>query len=167
MFGRFIAIIFGLAGAAAASQAPGFTLQYMQNLNGRIDELRPIVEQFDNDVAAYGYTRQQAMQECSTADGLLDALCNGYETTIRRYEELTAHYAELTAASDYKRPIVLARGYKRDIVESVYEEFEPAIPVTPHGFVYAGGGFLLLWGGLSFIFGLLGMMFGGGGRRYA
>ena len=163
MFGRFIAIIMGLAGAAAASQAPGFTLQYMQNLNGRIDELRPIVEQFDRDVSAYGYTREQAMAECATADGLLDALCNGYETTIKRYELLTAHYAELTAASDYKRPIVLARSYQQDIVESVYEEFEPAIPVTPHGFVYAGGAFFLFWGIPTFIFGL----FGGGGRRYA
>ena len=167
MFGRFIAMIVGLAGAVGASQGPGYTLQYMQNLNGRIAELRPIVEQFDRDIAVYDYTREQAMAECTTAEGLLDALCNGYETTIRRYEELTAHYAVLTAASDYNRPIVLARNLKRDIAESVMEEFEPAVPITGHGFAYAAGGFLLLWGGLSFLFGLFEMMTGGRRREYA
>ncbi|MEL7490538.1 MAG: DUF2937 family protein [Pseudomonadota bacterium] len=167
MVGRFLAVVLGLAAAAGGSQAPGFTLQYMQNLNGRIDELRPIVEQFDRDVAAYNYTRAQAMAECETADGLLDALCNGYETTIRRFEELTAHFAELEAVGDYAQPLVLARSYKRDIAESVMDVFEPAVPATLPGGAYAGGAFAVVWGGLSFIFGLFGMLFSGGDRRIA
>lgn len=166
MVGRFIAMVAGLAAAAGASQAPGFTLQYMQNLNGRIDELRPIVEKFDTDISAYDYTREQALSECATAEGLLDALCNTYETVVIRFEELSLHYAELSAASDYERPLILAKSYKHDIADSVMEEFEPAMPIAAHGFVYAGGGFAVLWGGLSFFFGLLGGLFGGG-RRYA
>lgn len=167
MIGRFLAVILGLAGAAGGSQAPGYTLQYMQNLNGRIDELRPIVEQFDRDVGAYNYTRSQAMAECATAEGLLDALCNSYETTVKRFEELSAHFAILDGANEYERPIILARDFKRDIAENVMEQFKPAIPVTLDGAAYAGGGFALIWGGLSFIFGFFGMLFGGGNRRYA
>jgi hypothetical protein len=165
MVARFIAGIAGLAGAVIGSQAPGFTLQYMQNLNGRVDELRPIVEQFDADVARYGYTRQQAIAECGTAEGLLDALCSGYMTTIERYELLFAHLNELKAAGIYVRPLLVIRGAAenpviKEIGESVMKEFKPAVPVTLDGAAYAAGGFVVLWGGLSFIFGLLGALFG-------
>ncbi|MEL7201353.1 MAG: DUF2937 family protein, partial [Pseudomonadota bacterium] len=67
--GRFFATILAIAAGLAGSQAPGFTLQYMQNLTGRVDELRPTVEQFDANVGQYGYTRARAMEECGNADG--------------------------------------------------------------------------------------------------
>lgn len=167
MAGRFLAFVFGIAGAAAGSQAPGYTLQYMQNLSGRIDELRPIVEQFDADVSRYGYTREEALVECDVSTGLLEALCGGYATTIHRFEELTIHMAELEAAGDYVRPLILARSFKRDIADSVMEQFKPAVPVTIDGAVYAAGGFAVIWGALSFLFGALGSMFGMGGRQHA
>lgn len=171
MVARFLAVVAGIAGALAGSQAPGFTLQYMQNLSGRLDELRPIVEQFDSDVARYGYTRDRALIECDSSTGLLEALCTGYATTIRRYELLTGHFAELKAAGDYARPVLLMRGAAenpviREIGRSVMKEFKPAIPATLDGAAYAGGGFAVLWGGLTFIFGFLGALFGVG-RRYA
>jgi len=165
MIGRFLAVVLGLAGAAFGSQAPGFTLLYMQNLQGRIDELRPIVEQFDADVARYGYTRSSALAECESSTGLLEALCSGYATTIRRFDELVAHMAHLQAASELERPLILAASYKRDIAESVMKEFKPAVPIAADGAIYAGGGFGVVWGGLSLIFGLFGAM--AGGRRYA
>jgi len=74
--------------------------------------------------------------------------------------------AALEGASDYVRPLILAKTQMRDITESVYEQFEPAVPATVHGLVYAGGGFALVWGLASFLFGMIGAMFGGG-RRYA
>ena len=163
--GRFLAFLLGAAGALLGSQGPGFTLQYMQNLQGRIDELKPIVEQYDANVAAYGYTRAQALVECSTATDLLDALCDGYETTVDRYELLTAHLAKLEAADDFVRPLILLQNEQRDITLSVYEQFEPAIPATVDGAVYAAGGFALLWGVASFFFGALGSLFGGS-RQY-
>ncbi|WP_425410395.1 DUF2937 family protein [Hyphococcus sp.] len=164
--GRLLAFLLGVAGAVLGSQGPGFTLQYMQNLQGRLDELKPIVEQFDENIAAYGYTREQAIGECRTAAGLLDALCKTYVSAVQRYEVLVAHKADLDAASTTVRPLVLARTQMNDITQSVYEQFEPAVPVTTNGLIYAGGGFAVLWGGASFIFGLLGAL-GGGRRRYA
>lgn len=162
--GRFLAVILGIAGALIASQGPSFTNQYMQNLQGRIDELRPLVEEFDQNVSGYGYTRATAMAECETATGLLDALCSTYRTAVTRYELLTAHMDELGAATDWTRPIVLAQTYYKDIATSVHEKFEPAVPATLHGGAYAGGGFAVLWGGASAIFGLLGGMLGLGRR---
>ncbi|MCB2112128.1 MAG: DUF2937 family protein [Parvularculaceae bacterium] len=166
MFGRLLALIAGAALAVAASQGPAFSDQYMQNLTGRIDELQPIVEEFDAKVGEYNYSRAAAMAECSTASGLLEALCSTYETIVNRYETLLAHMAELNAASIWTRPLVLARTYKKDIAESVYSAFKPAVPATPEGFAYGGGGFLAGYIVPSILFGLLGAMFGGG-RRYA
>ena len=163
--GRFLAFLLGAAGALLGSQGPGFTLQYMQNLQGRIDELKPIVEQYDANVAAYGYSRAQALVECKTATDLLDALCDGYETTVGRYEILTAHLAKLEAADDFVRPLILLQNEQRDITLSVYEQFEPAIPATVDGAAYAAGGFALIWGVASFLFGALGALFGTS-RRY-
>ena len=163
--GRFLAMLLGVAGAVLGSQGPGFTLQYMQNLQGRIDELRPIVEEFDANIAQYDYTRERALGECRTATGLLDALCTTYVSTVQRYELLTAHMAKLEGVDDNVRPLILAKSQMRDITVSVYEQYKPAVPTTVDGAIYAGGGFAVLWGGASFLFGLLGAMFGRG--RYA
>ncbi|MEO1136089.1 MAG: DUF2937 family protein [Pseudomonadota bacterium] len=164
--GRLLAFLLGIAGAVLGSQAPGFTLQYMQNLQGQIDSLEVVVEEFDANIAQYNYTRGQAMAECETATGLLDALCETYVSAVKRYEILTAHMAELEAVGATVRPLVLARTQIEDVTLSVYEQFKPAIPATTDGVIYAGGGFAVLWGAASFLFGLLGAMFGGG-RRYA
>lgn len=159
MFGRLLALIVGAAMAVAASQGPAFTDQYIQNLTGRIDELRPIVEEFDTKVAEYDYTRATAIAECSTATRLLDALCSTYETVVNRYEMLVAHMAELSAANIWMRPLVLARTYKKDIAESVYSVFKPAVPASPEGFAYGGGGFLAGFLALSILSGILGGLF--------
>ncbi len=163
--GRFLAFLLGIAGAVIGSQGPGFTLQYMQNLQGQITALEISLAQRDANVAQYGYTRDQAFSECQTATGLLDALCDGYVNDVERYELLSAHIAELSAASDLTRPLILAKTQIEDITLSVYKQFKPAIPATMDGAIYAGGGFAVLWGGASFLFGLLGAMTGG--RRYA
>ena len=164
--GRFLAFLLGIAGAVIGSQGPGFTLQYMQGLQNRVDELRPIVEEFDANIAQYDYSREKALNECETATGLLDALCVTYVTTVTRYEILTAHLTELESVSDTVRPLMLAKTQMQDITTSVYKQFKPAVPIAVDGLIYAGGGFAVLWGGGSFIFGLLGGLFGGG-RRYA
>lgn len=156
---KFLAMLLAIAGGLLGSQAPSFTLQYMQNLNGRVDELKPLVEKFDTDVAAYGYSREQALKECATASGLLDALCGSYAETIERYEILSQHLTALQQAPELKRPIILAQSYQRDIVDSVVEEFKPAIPTTVDGAAYGGGGFLGTWIIGSIFFGILGAPF--------
>jgi len=162
--GRLLAFILGVAGALIASQGPGFTLQYMQNVQGRVDELTTIVEAQEEDLRDKNYTRETAMNECRTATDLLDAFCSNYRMAVERLEYLSVHLAELEGATDYVRPLILARSYDRDIALSVKEQFEPAVPATLHGAVYAGGGFAVAWGIPLIIFSILGGMFGGGRR---
>ena len=157
--GKFLAMILAIAGGLLGSQGPGFTLQYMQNLNGRVDELRPMVEKFDADVAAYGYSRDQALKECDSASGLLDALCSSYADAIERYELLSAHLTSLQNAPELKRPLILAQTYQKDIVVSVAEEFKPAIPTTIDGAAYGGGGFFGSWLVFSLLFSIIGAPF--------
>ena len=132
----------------------------MQNLAGRVDELRPIVEEFETRIAEYGYTRPAAMAECGAATGLLDALCGTYVSVVERFEMLLAHQTELNAANAYMRPLVLARTFKKDIAESVYAVYKPAVPATAVGFAWGAGGGLAGWGLLSILFGVLGGLFG-------
>jgi hypothetical protein len=160
-----LAFLLGIAGAVLGSQGPGFTLQYMQNLQGQIDSLKVTVEEFDANVGAYGYSRERAISECGPATGLLDALCETYVSAVARYELLTAHMAQLEAVDDTVRPLILARSQIRDVTVSTYEQYKPAVPATVDGLIYGGGGFAVLWGGASFLFGLLGAMTGG--RRFA
>lgn len=162
--GRFLAFLLGIAGVVLGSQAPGFTLQYMQNLQGQIDSLKVTVEEFDANVGAYGYSRERAVSECGGATGLLDALCDTYVSAVERYEILTAHMTSLEAVDATVRPLILARTQIRDVTVSTYEQYKPAVPATVDGLIYGGGGFAVLWGGASFLFGLLGAAFGVGRR---
>ena len=148
---RYLALLCGIAGAIVTSQLPGFTLQYMQNLNGRLDELEPIVDEFEADVLVYNYTLEEALEECIFATGLFDALCESFEDIVFRYEELLHHYEELSEASDYRRPFVLMKSSRQEIIASVWEEFEPAVPVSNHGLVYTGCGFFTFFAGLSIL----------------
>ncbi|MBB5517521.1 DUF2937 family protein [Amphiplicatus metriothermophilus] len=165
MFARLIAILFGLAAGAAGSQAPGFTLQYMQNLTGRVEELRAVVARYDAVAAEAGLSREGYVADLrATGRTSADKTADAVEETYARHEKLAAHLAALKAAGDYARPLVLARRFEPDIARSAYAEYRPAIPATLDGAAYAGGAFAVVWGGLSFLFGLFGTA---GGRRYA
>lgn len=142
MIDQYLCILVGIAGGVLFSQLPGFTVQYMQNLNGRLDELEPIVEEFRMDVAVYNYTLESALEECEYAHGLLDALCETFEDILLRYQELRQHQEDLHEISPYIRPIQLLRTVHGDIASSVWEEFEPVVPTSDHGLVYLGVGFL-------------------------
>ena len=155
MVTRIISMLVGAAGAVAVSQAPGFTQQYMQNLEGRVAELRTIVERFDENIARIGYDREEALTECCVAERLLGALCDGITEDIARYARLSAHQAELLAAESWARPVILARSVEPDIAASAYDRFEPAVPATATGAGYAAAGFAGAWGALTVIFGIL------------
>lgn len=165
MFGRLIAVLFGLAAGAAGSQAPGFTLQYMQNLAGRVDELGAVVARYDAVAAEAGLSRKGYVADLRASGRTsTDKTADAVEASYARYEKLAAHLAALKAAGDYARPLVLARDFEPDIARSTYAEYRPAIPASLDGAAYAGGAFAVVWGGLSFLFGFFALA---GGRRYA
>lgn len=160
MLGRFLALVVGVAGIVAGSQAPNYTAHYMQNMEGRIDELRPIVKSIDDDRDSIGYTREQAAETCAgTNEPLFQKDCVRNETIIARFEKLVASQLALKEASSLMRPILLAQSYDRDIAENVLKEFQPAVPTTLDGAVYGGGGGLVAWIISRLLFGILGLPF--------
>ncbi|GAB4532473.1 MAG: hypothetical protein Tsb0010_13530 [Parvularculaceae bacterium] len=165
--GKFIAFLLGLAGAVAGSQAPGFTIQYLQHLQGRVDEISAILETFDGAGSDAADARDATLAECREAQGAGLRVCEGYIEAVARQEYLTAHLAELDAAGPYMRPITLALNFDREIAESVAARFEPAIPTTGPGAAYAAGGFAGLWLLAQLLFAGLGAVFGGGRDRAA
>ncbi len=168
MAGQLIARVAGLAGLVLGSQAPGFTLQYMQNLSGRVDELAAIVERTDVIVADLGTTRDGYVDDLRAADrDSTDRTADTIEYTYARYEYLSTHLAALDAAAPLQRPLLVARNPDREIAEHVAQRFEWAVPLTVDAAIYALGAATVLWGALAAIFGLIGSMFGMGGRRHA
>ena len=161
---KFLAITLGILAGLIGTQAPNFTANYVQNITGRIAELQSLVEEFDASVSNIGYTRKRALTECKSAQDLLKALCDPFASSVERYELLSAHLAQLNAASDLERPIVLAKTYFKEVAQSTYDNYEPAVPTTSTGAIYGGGGFLGVWGAVQLFFSIIGGMFGMGRR---
>ncbi|MEO1657879.1 MAG: DUF2937 family protein [Pseudomonadota bacterium] len=159
---RFIALIMGLLGAVGTSQGPEFTQQYIQNLTGRVAELQNIVDRFDRTVADENMSRQEGLQACRSDEPILASLCGGITDDVTRYETLSAQLAQLTTASEWERPVMLARDFDRDIAESTYAAYEPAVPATAAGGAYALAGFAALWLVTSILLGIITAPF----RRY-
>jgi len=166
MVGKTLGVIVGALGAVAGSQAPAFTTQYMQNLSGRVAELRPIVEQFDADAAGYGLSREEGLEEYEGSEGFVGSQGGRAAETIRRYEKLAAHLEKLQSAGGMERPLTLLQNFDPEIVEATFELFDPAVPTTTEGAAYAGGGFASIWAIFSGLWASLSQL-GGGRRRYA
>jgi len=159
MIVRMLALVAGLLAGAAASQFPEFVQQYTQRLGGAVDELRAFVVAFDNDAAAAGLTRTEALAEYQTVTTeFLMAQGARAEERIDRYERLSAGQAALEAAGPFQRALVFARDHDNAIARNTLAAFRPAVPVTPEGFVYAGAGFVLGAAALAAIASLLGAL---------
>ncbi len=159
---RFLALVMGLLGAIGTSQAPEFTQQYIQNLTGRVAELQVIVDRFDRAAADDNKSRQEALDVCQSDEPVLASLCGGIVQDVTRYETLNAQLAKLTTASEWERPVLLAQDFDRDVAESTYAAYEPAVPATAAGGAYALAGFTGLWMVTSILLGVLTAPF----RRY-
>ncbi len=151
MIPRLFAMFFGGLSAVGASQAPEFAQQYVQRLGGALDELRAIVQSFDQDAAREGLDRQAGLRRLEESpDSFVARRGRAMGETIRRYEQLAAHKAALDSPNPFDRMAVLVQGFDSSIARRAMESFRPAVPVTSEGFLFALTGFLAgaLGGGL-------------------
>jgi hypothetical protein len=143
MIRRSIAMLMGGLGAAAASQAPEFAQQYAQRLGGALDELRTIVQAFDQDAAREGLAREAGLRLMETSnDSFVARRGRSFRETVQRYEHLSAQMAALQEPGALGRVAAIARGYDQQIAARALEAFRPAVPVTSEGFFFALAGFL-------------------------
>lgn len=141
---RIIAGIGGLGLALTLSQFPEYAQQYTQRLGGAVDELRVITQDFDRAAELGGIDRTQALQRYgASADGFLAERGTAMAATFARYEQLSATLQRIENADPITRFQALPAYLDSDIGRRTLENYQPAVPVTIEGVLYAGGGFML------------------------
>ena len=134
-------------GAVAFSQFPEFVQQYLQRLGGHLDEARRQLEQFRHVAAQSGLTLEQLIrQTAANSDAAVARLGDVMTDTLNRVHSLESAQAALQHATIWSRPFVFARYLDSAIARRTWEIFQPAVPTTPEGFVYALLGILVLLG---------------------
>jgi hypothetical protein len=156
MITRFIAFVLAVAAGIIASQAPEFAQQYRQRLGGAIDELARVIDNFDQDAAASGNTQPAGLALMArNSEPLVRDQAVSLAHTIIRHERLSEQQAAFENNPPFARLVVFFRDFDRPLVESTLRSFEPAVPATAEGVVFAGIGFLAIYvllRGLGFLF---------------
>ena len=142
---RFLALVGGLAGAAALSQFPEFSQQYLQRLAGQADALAAVMTTFDNSAAKAGLTREAALAELSGTT-FREAHQADMRDTIVRADRAAADLTLLRAATPLERLTLPQRFRDPETLAATWADLRPAMPVTAEGFISAGIGFVAGWG---------------------
>ena len=144
-----------LAGGLSASQVPEFAQQYEQRLSGAVNELQLIVEDFDKDAADLGLTRDDALSRYqASGDDFLVERGSSMTQTIARFDRLSAQLKDFQNANVFEQALSIANQPDQELVADTFEIYEPAVPVTPGGFIFAALG-LVFGGGLFQIIGTI------------
>ncbi|WP_367718477.1 DUF2937 family protein [Nitratireductor sp. GISD-1A_MAKvit] len=148
--GRILGIAVAVLSGLVTSQAPEFAQQYRQRLNGALDELTRVVEAFDADAAANDLSREQAFFAYErTGDAFFQDRVNSVRKAIGRLEDLERQSLAFDASPPVLRPVVVVRSPDPSTLQGALEDYEPAVPLTPAGWLWAGAGplfgFSLLW----------------------
>jgi hypothetical protein len=132
----------GVAAALAVGQAPEFAQQYRQRLGGAIEEMQAVVTRFDEDAARSGLSRDEALALYgASAEAFFRDRGTSMREAIARYESLVAQVQRMGAMEPIVRPLALMRGYDDRLMRGAWRDFEPALPITPHGLAWAASGF--------------------------
>jgi len=151
---RILTLAGGLAGAAALSQYPEFSQQYLQRLGGTIEGLGEVVADFDADAARSDLTREEALAQM-TGTAFVEDRAASMAATIARFERLTRNHQMLTLATPLERLAMPHRLGDREVLAGTWGDFKPAVPLTVAGAVSAGVGFV---GGMGLVGGLLALL---------
>jgi hypothetical protein len=153
---RIVAFGLGLLGGITASQGPEFAQQYRQRLGGAVDELRQVIRRFDADAQAGGETRESAIARLrSNADDFVSRQGTAMQANAERLGRLETHRETMMQAGSFARVALMVRDGDRDVMEAVYRDFEPALPVTEEGLLSSAAGFIAVWGGLLLLAGFI------------
>lgn len=147
MLFRRLAFAVALLFAALGSQLPEFTQQYRQRLGGALDELSAALARFDADAGSQQLSREQGVARLKgNPDALAQARGDDVEQMQTRRDRLDRQAQALAVAGPVSQYAVLADGFDGQVARRAYADFQPAIPVTPAGFVAGGVAFVLGWG---------------------
>lgn len=132
-------------GVLLFSQAPEFMQQYLQRLGGHLDEARRHLAQFERVAEQSGLTLDQLIRQTqANADTAVARLGGVMNAAVARVEELETAQIALHSASLWEKPFVFMRHVDPSIANATWEIYQPAVPTTAEGIVYAVLGMLVL-----------------------
>ncbi|HMD61878.1 MAG TPA: DUF2937 family protein [Opitutaceae bacterium] len=144
---RILDRVLCVAGAVLFSQLPEFMQQYLQRLEGHLDEARLGLDRFKEAAARSGTTLDKLLAAPGRgANPSLEALGGLVRSAVARVDELAAADAALRHASAWTRPFVFASHVDLGIARATWSVFRPAVPTTAEGLLYAGAGMILVLG---------------------
>ncbi len=138
---RVLIVVAGLGGAAAFSQFPEFSQQYVQRLGGAVDALAQVVDEFDANAAQNGLSREQALAQI-TGTSFLDQHGTDMRATFQRYESLKGQLAQMHGAGPFMRAYHAA-SLDGQLARAAYHNYKPALPLTLEGGIFALLGYLI------------------------
>ena len=150
--GRLIVLLAGVFGAGVGAQFPEFAQQYRQRVGGALEEMRQVVADFDADAERNTLTRSEALETYGRSfDGFLRDRGVTMSGTIRRFEWLSEQQRRLAEAPPLMRPVVVMSGPDKRVLRGAWADYEPAVPVSQAGFIWAAIGFFFIAGTVSLI----------------
>lgn len=138
---RGLVICCGMVAGAFSAQLPEFSQQYVQRMGGAVDALAQVVADFDASASAEGLTRDEALAQMQGAS-FLERRRADMERTFQRYAIMQEDLERLEGASAVQRVLILGQRRDVDLTREVWSVFQPAVPVTFEGALFAGGGFV-------------------------
>ena len=152
MLARRFALAIGLLVAVATSQVPEFVQQYRQRLGGAVDELKRIVAQFDDEAQRESLSRAQGIERLKgNPDTLAQSRGADLQDAVDRERRLEAQERDFAEAGPMRQYWVFLERLDPKLARQAYAIYQPAVPVTPAGFVAAAAGLVLGWGGTHIV----------------
>ena len=148
MLARRFALAVGLLVAVCASQLPEYLQQYRQRLGGAVEELKRIVAQFDVEAEAQKLTREQGISRLrDNPDPLVQARGTDMQTDVDRERRLEAQQQAFADAGPISQYWVLIERLDPTLASQAYAIYQPAVPLTPSGFMTGAVGLVAGWAG--------------------
>lgn len=138
---------FAVVGALACAQAPMFIQQYGHQLSGRVAELKLQVQSIEYSASLGQKSLEQYVQRFLES-GDLDFARQGelMQRMTERYNVLSIAINELNSATVISKPFIFIKEFNWDIASSTFSQFQPGIPFTFEGLIYAIAGIALGYG---------------------
>jgi len=143
-FDTLIDRILCVLGAVLFSQGPEFMQQYLQRLGGHLDEARRQLAQFQTAATQTGVTLDQLISRTNAnADPGVARLGGVMTDSVQRASTLQSAHDALLHSALWERPFVFLRHLDLEIARATGAVYQPAVPTTIEGLVYALAGMLV------------------------
>ena len=141
---KSVTLASAIAGAALLSQSPEIAQQYRQRLGGALEEMRTVVEEFDKDAEASSLSRDEVLKTMQQSpDQLVRDRGTSMVEAVDRFAALDQQKFQMEKAHPLTRPLFVLQYPDQKLLKGVWEDFEPAVPLTTTGAVYGGLGAIL------------------------